>query len=110
MWLRSSTNRLGILSSPAESNETYVQARQNEKLLLIASLTFTGVLWAESLYFDGKTDKNPVLYKAGEPMTFLISLQDKDAEGAMVKGRKLVWNRTGDDGKPNTAKPSPMNR
>ena len=70
-----------------------------KKLLLIASLTFTGVLWAESLYFDGKTDKNPVLYKAGEPMTFLISLRDKDAEGAMVKGRKLVWNRTGDDGK-----------
>lgn len=70
-----------------------------KKLLFLANLVLTGTLWAESLYFDGKTEKNPVLYKAGEPMTFLVVLRDKDAGGAIVKGRKLVWNRTGDDGK-----------
>ncbi len=69
-----------------------------KKRLLLATLALTGTLWAESLYFDGKTEKNPVLYKAGEPMTFLVTLRDKDADGAIAKGRKLVWNRTGDDG------------
>lgn len=67
--------------------------------VLSLSLACATVAFAESLSFTGKTDKNPVLYKSGEAMNFTITLVDKAAKNAPVKGRKLKWTRAGDDGK-----------
>ena len=65
----------------------------------LAVLAFVMPCLGEKLTFKGGTDKNPLLYKAGEPMTFTVTLVDKDLKNAPVKGRRLVWTRAGDDGK-----------
>jgi len=71
------------------------------KLLPISAFltALPALLLAEQLSFKGETDKNPILYRANEPMTFTVTLVDKDLKNAPVKGRKLVWTRQGDDGK-----------
>lgn len=66
---------------------------------LVAAVALATPLFAESLTFTGSTDKNPLLYKVGEEMTFTVTLVDKDAQNVPVKGRKLKWKRLGDDGK-----------
>ena len=72
----------------------------NAKLMsLVAVAAVSAPLFAESLTFTGTTDRNPLLYKVGEEMTFSVTLVDKDAKNAPVKGRKLTWTRVGDDGK-----------
>ena len=65
----------------------------------LAALAFVMPCFGEQLAFKGGTDKNPLLYKSGETMTFTVTLVDKDLKNAPVKGRKLVWTRAGDDGK-----------
>ena len=55
--------------------------------------------FAEQLAFSGTTDKNPLLYKTGEPIKFTVTLVDKEKQNQPVTGRKLVWERKGDDGK-----------
>ncbi|MFA5205784.1 MAG: acetylxylan esterase [Lentisphaeria bacterium] len=48
----------------------------------------------ESLSLVGATDKAPVSYRAGEPMTFKIQLLK---DGRPLAGKTLRWSRTGDD-------------
>ena len=54
---------------------------------------------AEDLGFVSQTDRNPLAYAVGEPMTFTLTLVDRDNGNAPVKGRNLVWTRDGDDGR-----------
>lgn len=66
-------------------------------LPVAALLAFPAV--AEALSFLGATDRNPLLYACGEEMAFTVTLVDREAGNAPVKGRRLVWTRQGDDGK-----------
>lgn len=52
--------------------------------------------FAGNLLLVGKTDKASALYAAGEKMVFSVRLEDN---GQAVAGKKLVWERTGDDQK-----------
>ena len=70
-----------------------------KKIIFAAFCASILPLFAESLYFDGKTDKNPVLYQVGEPMVFTIALRDKDAENEIAKGHRITWTRLGDEGR-----------
>lgn len=63
-------------------------------LSLMAACAF-----GEKLTFTGVTDKDPLTYAVGEKMTFTVTLVDRDAKNAPVKGRNLVWKFAGDDGK-----------
>ena len=69
-----------------------------KKMSLVAALALTSVAFGEKLTFTGGTDRDPLSYKVGEKMTFTVTLVDKDAKNAPVKGRKLVWKLAGDDG------------
>ncbi len=74
----------------------------NKKLLFScfsAAFLLSGICLAENLTFTGTTDKNPLLYKAGEEMRFTVTLVDRDKNNAPVPGRRLKWVRRGDDGK-----------
>jgi len=72
----------------------------NRTLLTLAAAAAVAVpALAESLTFTGTTDRNPLLYKVGETMTFSVTLVDRDARNAPVKGRRLRWTRVGDDGR-----------
>jgi len=53
---------------------------------------------SERLSFTGYSNKNPLLYSCGEEMRFYVTLVDTARNDAPVKGRRLVWTRTGDDG------------
>ena len=71
-----------------------------KKIITSFALALTSLcLSAEDLSFRGQTDKDPLLYKLGEEIVFRVTLVDKAKKSAPVKGRKLVWERTGDDGK-----------
>ena len=52
--------------------------------------------FAGNLLVVGKTDKPSALYDPGEKMVFSVMLED---ESKPVAGKKLVWERTGDDQK-----------
>ncbi len=67
-------------------------------MMVVPALALVCYCHGENLTFTGTTDRNPLLYKAGETMTFKVTLVDRDAKNAPVKGRKLRWTRTGDDG------------
>lgn len=69
-----------------------------ETIIAVALVAAAFALKAESLTFTGGTDKDHLLYKTGEEIVFNVTLIDKDKKNAPVKGRKLVWERTGDDG------------
>ncbi|MDO4587303.1 MAG: acetylxylan esterase [Planctomycetia bacterium] len=56
-------------------------------------------LWAKTLTFIGKTDKDALSYKPGEEMVFTISYFE---DGKQIDGSPLSWTRTGDDGKTET--------
>lgn len=75
---------------------------KKQMMLVFFALTFS--VFAEKLYFDGRTDKNPLLYKTGEEMIFTVTLKDQDNNNTPVKGRQLIWKRVGDDGKTETGK------
>jgi len=55
----------------------------------------TGVFGGD-LFLTGKTDKPSALYGPGERMTFSVCLEE---DGKPVAGKKLMWQRTGDDQK-----------
>ena len=74
----------------------------NKKVLFScfsAAFLLSGICLAENLTFTGTTDKNPLLYKAGEEVRFTVTLVDRDKNNAPVPGRRLKWVRRGDDGK-----------
>ena len=48
------------------------------------------------LHFNGTTDKNPLSYEVGEPMTFTFHFGEFNAE--IPAGWKIQWVRKGDDG------------
>lgn len=64
----------------------------------LAVLSLTAAARAESLSFLCKTDKEPLSYACGETMVFEFTLIDRQAKNAPVKGRRVAWTRTGDDG------------
>ena len=66
-------------------------------VLLLTALSISAL--AESLTFWGETDRHPISYRTGETIVFTAKLVDRAAKGSMVKGRRLVWTRDGDDGK-----------
>lgn len=68
-------------------------------VIAVAFVAAAFVLKAENLSFKGATDKDPLLYRTGEEIVFRVTLVDKKRKNAPVKGRKLVWTRTGDDGR-----------
>ena len=59
-----------------------------KKGVLLSVIGVALASWGASL--TGATDKNPIGYRPGEAMTFTLT-----AKG----GEKVVWKRTGDDGK-----------
>ncbi|HNX36529.1 MAG TPA: acetylxylan esterase [Kiritimatiellia bacterium] len=72
-------------------------------MLRIRGLTFLAGLacfatgaFAGTLLLVGKTDKASALYEPGEKMVFSVRLEE---DGRPVAGKKLVWQRTGDDQK-----------
>jgi hypothetical protein len=79
-------------------------------IIAVALVAAAFALKAESLTFTGGTDKDHLLYKAGEEIVFNVTLIDKDKKNAPVKGRKLVWERTGDDGERRMARLCLMSR
>ena len=56
---------------------------------------------AKGPWIRGVTDKNPLDYKVGEPMTFTLTLERADT---VPDGAVIDWTRTGDDGKTETGK------
>lgn len=61
------------------------------------SLLFSMRLCAQGVFFDGKTDKDPLKYKINESITYTVVLKNsKDHQP--VTGRRLIWSRVGDDG------------
>ncbi len=68
------------------------------KRFLSAVLFFTvlsSVLIAGEFSFVGKTDKDPLSYKPGEPMVFTVQLLE---DGKPVDGKKINWVCESDDG------------
>ncbi len=59
-------------------------------LLILAAAVSAG-----EFRFFGETNKDPLQYAAGEEMTFTVQLLE---DGQPVSGKKLKWNRRGDDG------------
>jgi len=68
-------------------------------ILLLTAVIWASSCFAEKLTFTGTTDKNPLLYKSGEEMVFTVTLVDQNNDNKAVKGKMLVWERKGDDGK-----------
>lgn len=66
--------------------------------LLGAALLAVGscAVRAADLHLIGTTDRESPLYEPGAPMTFRIRLEEG---GRPLAGKRLVWTRTGDDGK-----------
>lgn len=56
---------------------------------------------AKGPWIRGVTDKSPLDYKAGETMTFTLTLENADF---LPEGAAIEWTRTGDDGKMDVGK------
>jgi cephalosporin-C deacetylase-like acetyl esterase len=69
-----------------------------KKLFAFLAVFSAAVLAAAEYYFDGTCDKDPLSYKSGETMTFTVTLKDKKSGDAPVTGRRVKWQRRGDDG------------
>ena len=69
-----------------------------KKLGLMLAAVFCALAGAfgGTLRLTGKTDKPSALYEPGEKMVFSVRLED---DGKPVAGRRLTWQRTGDDQK-----------
>ncbi len=67
-------------------------------LIAAVAAALVGAAGAESLSFSAETDKDPLSYRVGEEMTFTFTVVDRAAKNAPVKGRRVAWTRTGDDG------------
>ena len=58
-------------------------------------------LWAGPLdraWLKGATDRSPLLYRAGEEMTFTVTPMDVDWKAVRDGDYSVVWKRSGDDG------------
>ncbi|MBQ7188472.1 MAG: acetylxylan esterase [Kiritimatiellae bacterium] len=85
----------------------------NTKSLFSVVLACAGVAWAEpankaapvadqlpeGILLRGSTDKEQAFYAPNEPITFTMKVDASNAKGKLAKGFKIVWTRTGDDGK-----------
>jgi cephalosporin-C deacetylase len=64
-------------------------------LAAMAASAFAGEL--DNALLKGRTDKDPVLYKPGETMTFTLNAEK--IQGPLAPGAYFInWERTGDDG------------
>lgn len=70
-------------------------AKPGFALLLLLGLFFGWPGHAFAMNFTGATDKEPLSYKKGQEMVFTVQLLDN---GKPVVGKKLKWERQGDDG------------
>ena len=68
-----------------------------KRVFAVLTVLAACALVAADHYFDGTCDKDPLSYKAGEEMTFTITLKNKKSGDAPVKGHKVKWERRGDD-------------
>jgi cephalosporin-C deacetylase-like acetyl esterase len=68
------------------------------KLIYLSVMGFlmVGCPLSAELYLSGKTDKDPLDYKVGEEISFIIQVED---DGVPVEGIRLSWKFRGDDGK-----------
>ncbi len=66
------------------------------RFLFFTLLMVTMGALAEDYAIHGVTDKDVAIYKPDEEMVFTFRVLDGDKA---VSGKKLVWTRTGDDGK-----------
>lgn len=66
------------------------------RLVLLLFALAAAALRAGEFSFSCKTDKSPLEYALGEKMTFTLRLLE---DGEPLPGKKLVWTRTGDDGR-----------
>jgi len=66
------------------------------QIFLLGFACLATEVFAGSLLLVGKTDKASALYEPGERMVFSVRLED---DGKAVAGKKLAWERTGDDQK-----------
>lgn len=74
--------------------------RPNPNAAALAALAlFALTVRGESLSFSCETDKDPLTYACGETISFTFTLVDRHAKNAPVKGRRVAWTRTGDDGR-----------
>jgi cephalosporin-C deacetylase-like acetyl esterase len=64
-------------------------------VLLVLALAYAAVVNGGTLSMHWTTNKEPVSYRAGEPMQFELQLLD---DGAPAEGKIMKWLRTGDDG------------
>ena len=67
-------------------------------LIAAVAAVLVGAAGAESLSLSAETDKDPLSYRVGEEMAFTFTVVDRAAKNAPVKGRRVAWTRTGDDG------------
>lgn len=65
-------------------------------LVLLLFALAAAALRAGEFSFSCRTDKSPLEYALGEKMTFTLRLLE---DGEPLPGKKLVWTRTGDDGR-----------
>ena len=70
-------------------------------MLAAAAALCAGAAKSDKPWIKGVTDKSPIEYKAGEKMTFTLTLEKANA---LPKGLDIVWTRTSDDGKKETGK------
>ena len=66
------------------------------RLVLLLFALAAAALRAGEFSFSCRTDKSPLEYALGEKMTFTLRLLE---DGEPLPGKKLVWTRTGDDGR-----------
>ncbi len=65
-------------------------------LVLVAFLVTSLPVFANDYYFFGTLNRKSPVFKPGEEMVFTVTFFDKNDKP--VKGKKLLWTRTGDDG------------
>jgi len=65
-----------------------------KSLLILVGFMAAAVLSAQNYSLFGTVDRNRAIYQAGEPILFTVKLLDGKQP---VPGKKLHWQRTGDD-------------
>jgi cephalosporin-C deacetylase-like acetyl esterase len=84
--------RLGAPAVPIATTDPAAVLMSGKKMASCeVAARLTGKEWLR-----GKTDKDAVSYKVGEPIVFTVTVEDV---GGLPKGLVAEWVRTGDDGK-----------
>ncbi len=66
-----------------------------KKFIFLALLFSCGILSAGKIWFEVKTDKNPLSYKVGEKITFTLRLLE---DGKPLAGKRIAWELWSEDG------------